>query len=109
MPDIEVANYKRLTIDKLNNEGCMNVFEALLADIREEFISKYKDYLFHKNDKNNCNTYFLSYKRIKNYILSDDFAALTGLDGASIVTTLETTAYNDFKWAVRRYYNGKVL
>ena len=109
MPEIDVTNYKRLTIDKLSDEGCMNVFEALLTDIREEFISKYTDYLFHRNDKKNCEAYFLSYKRIKKYILSDDFAALTGLDGANIVTTLEETAYNDFKWMVRRYYNGKVF
>lgn len=104
---IDTRKYKRITIDQLNNQGCLNVLEAFLKELREEFVSTYKDYIKYPNDKK----YAECYKHIRDYILSDDFAYLTGLKGSDIIDALEKSVFSNSKWTNYKggYVNGKIL
>jgi hypothetical protein len=37
MPVIDTSEYKRLTIDKLNTKGCLNLLEAFLREASKSF------------------------------------------------------------------------
>ena len=38
MPVINTKGYKRLTIDELNMNGCINLLEAFVSDVSQSFI-----------------------------------------------------------------------
>lgn len=79
-------NIPRLTIDKLNNDGCFRLLEAFLKYVAEDYCSALRTFLKDKNDKT-------SYKHLvsaRNFFLSDYFSNLTGLCGEDIVSRLDT-------------------
>lgn len=76
---------KRLDITRISTEGCLNLLEAFLTELMEDYKYIYRDYL---NDKNNKKLRG-SYEKYRNLFLSDYFAALTGLDGASVLESLD--------------------
>lgn len=80
-----VKNYKRLTIDRLNDEGCMNLLTAFVTSLTEEYKNAMAIFLQDKTDKEN-------YKHLVNlreYILSEHFANMTHLDGETILAKLD--------------------
>lgn len=87
MPKIKYSTkpYKRLTIDDISDEGCMNLFEALLQEIGTEYrlcAIQYKEHPEVEGSKEH-------YEKCREYILSDFFHDLTGLDGDSIVKSFD--------------------
>ena len=85
MPKVDFKNVPRLTIDKLNNEGCLKLLETFLAYTAEDYTMALRTWLRDKSDKDNY-THYLS---IRNFFLSDYFANLTSLDGEAIVSRLD--------------------
>ena len=78
---------ERLTIDRLDDRGCINMLAALLRHMSKEFREAYKSYLIDPTDKR----VRMQYKHIRNEFLSSYFMNLTKLDGACIVKELEET------------------
>lgn len=76
--------YERLTIDKISNEGCVNVLEAFLGKIGLEYRTALQACC---EDPSN-ETFQERYEDSKNFILSDYFKKLTNLDGEVIIETL---------------------
>lgn len=79
------ANYSRLTIDKLNDDGCINLLEAFLVYMTDNYRSALSTFLADKNDKNG----YESYKSIRDFFLSDYFTQLTNLKGEDILYRLD--------------------
>ena len=85
MPVIDTSKYKRLTIDKLNTKGCLNLLEAFLREASKSFKTAYLRYL--ENPHNiDIAEHYMEYR---NFFLSDYFSELTCLDGEEIVASLE--------------------
>ena len=89
--DVSVKGYKRLTIDDLNTEGCLNFLEAFLNELSIDFTTSYRNHLMYLGD----NHYKEHYLVVRNFILSDYFHMLTGLIGEDIVYSLETSVRNE--------------
>ena len=85
MPVIDTSGYKRLTIDKLNTKGCLNLLEAFLREASTSFQTAYLRYLENPSNKDIAD----HYKEYKKFFLSDYFSELTCLDGKEIVDSLE--------------------
>ena len=82
---IMATGYKRMTIDEISNEGCLNILEAFLESIGNEYKDAAMMYRLHKSviDRDHLN-------KLRNYLRSEDFSALTNLDGSAIVSTLDS-------------------
>lgn len=76
---------RRLTIDRLNDDGVVNLLEAILNSLYEDFVSAYNAYHDNPSDKKN----YLSFLHIKEIICSKYIADLTGISGFEIVKQLE--------------------
>ena len=83
---------KRLTIDKLNNDGVVNLLEAILSSLYDDFVSAYNAY--HENPAEKKN--YLSFLHIKEIICSKYIADLTGISGFEIVEQLEAKCNKEF-------------
>ena len=93
MPKLD--NIPRLTIDKLNNDGCFRLLETFLAYIAEDYCSALYAYL---NDKS-CKESYNHYLRARDFFLSDYFANLTDLCGEDIVSRLDAKVMGRVKRA----------
>lgn len=85
MPKVDFKNVPRLTIDKLNEEGCLKLLEAFLAYTAEEYTMALCNWLKNKGNKDN----YKHYLNLRDFFLSDYFANLTNLDGEAIVSRLD--------------------
>ena len=85
MPVINTKGYKRLTIDELNMNGCINLLEAFVSDVSQSFIIACRKCIENPQDEK----YRENYNNYKDLILSEYFGQLTGLDGRVIVDSLE--------------------
>lgn len=75
----------RITIDKLNDEGCLNFLEMFLSTLAEDYFSAYVDYV-----KNSTSSVADSnYVRMREFFLSDYFSLLTNLDGSAVLAGLD--------------------
>ena len=92
--------YKRLTLDKLNDQGVTNLLEEIVSCTRQDFISAYISMMDNMGDKKAVQ----SYENMKDYIRSQYFCALTGLNGEDIVRVLEKECSQIW----RRIANAKV-
>ena len=92
MSDIkcDMSNYKRLTIDRLNEDGCINMLSYFLKNMSEEFQASYFSYLRDKKNKDALK----HYTRMREFYLSDYFTQLTNLDGRMVLQQLEKS-YED--------------
>ena len=81
---ISTKGYRRLTIDQLNTEGCINLLEAFVRSLSAEYTNSIYMY---SRDKSKASYENLS--KIRQLFLSKYFSDLTGLDGESIVRKLE--------------------
>lgn len=99
-----------MTIDKLNDDGCLNILEALLENTAIEFAKAYCEYISNPNDEYSSEVYNMH----RDFILSEYFGQLTGLDGNEIVRSLEHLLHkeegsvwqNFLKWMMER---GSIL
>lgn len=87
---IEVQGYHRLTMDDLNQTGCLNLLTAFVKDVGMEYRSALVNY---RNNKSKDASEHL--KKIRSYIASDYFSQLTTLDGTALISSLD------------RYYNKR--
>lgn len=88
----------RLTIDKINDEGCLNLLEMFLSQLAEDYHFILEDFVHHPSDKNVRN----NFKKMRRFILSNYFAALTGIEGRDIIGTLDGKygpALEVYEWA----------
>lgn len=76
---------KRLTIDQLDDQGCMNVLCAFMERLSED----YRDSLaiLRKNPRSKENLRHV--RELREYFTSEEFGLLTNLDGKAIVEKLE--------------------
>lgn len=81
----DFMNTERLTIDKLNDDGCINLLEAFLVYMSDTYRSALSTFLADKNDKKG----YESYKSIRDFFLSDYFTQLTNLKGEDILSRLD--------------------
>lgn len=79
------ATESRLTIDRLCDEGCINVLKAFVRQLSMEYTAAYTMMLRTPNDKKTKELL----ERTKSLILSPYFEALTNLEGLPIVEQLE--------------------
>lgn len=79
------ATESRLTIDRLCDEGCINVLKAFVRQLSSEYTTAYTMMLRTPNDKKTKELL----ERTKSLILSPYFEALTNLEGLPIVEQLE--------------------
>lgn len=80
-----IATEDRLTIDRLCDEGCINVLKAFVRQLSSEYTTAYTMMLRTPNDKKTKELL----ERTKSLILSPYFEALTNLEGLPIVEQLE--------------------
>ena len=80
-----VETESRLTIDRLCDEGCVNVLKAFVRQLSREYTTAYTMMLRTPNDKKTKELL----ERTKSLILSPYFEALTNLEGLPIVEQLE--------------------
>lgn len=80
-----VETESRLTIDRLCDEGCVNVLKAFVRQLSREYTTTYTMMLRTPNDKKTKELL----ERTKSLILSPYFEALTNLEGLPIVEQLE--------------------
>ena len=86
-----VKKYKRLTIDKLSYDGCLNFLEAYVKYVSDEYVSIYNKYI---HDPKNIQI-SKCYRKYRRYLLSCEFGLLTGLDGTVVVQGLENMVNNN--------------
>lgn len=82
---VRVDRFPRLTIDKICEEGCINVLQAFCAQLANEFRSALDQFMKNKSDPE----LFDHYKKMKDYFCSEYFGLLTNLDGPAIVSAIE--------------------
>lgn len=85
---INARNYVRLTADKISYDGCINLIEAFLRYLGEDFRSAYHTLRASPKDKGAIK----HYKQYTDFIKSEYFRMLTGLDGESLLDSLERDA-----------------
>ena len=79
----------RLTIDRLNDYGCVNILVALIKSMGREYMHAKREY-----DKDHDDfTARSQFECIRNEFLSEYFTKLTGIVGADIVNQLDS-GYN---------------
>jgi len=76
---------KRLTIDELNDAGCMNMLCAMVKLLARDFRRLHKALMDNPNDTRA----YRRYRDCRNVFLSSYFNDLTNLNGLEIVTQLE--------------------
>lgn len=76
--------YERLTIDRICNEGCVNILEAFLERIGIEYRTALQAWCEEPSNED----FQKRYEESKSFILSDYFKKLTNLDGEAIVEAL---------------------
>ena len=77
--------YIRLTIDKLNPDGCLNLLEYMLTSIGQEYAYVANDLKKRPNDPDCLHMY----NKVKDFIESDYFSRLTGMNGRQVFRSLE--------------------
>lgn len=83
--NVSISNYQRLTIDKLCNEGCVNILEFFLGEVNQEYVfaaNNLRDDPYEEH-------YIKRYCEIKDFIESNYFSKLTGLNGKEVFAELE--------------------
>ena len=90
---ISTRGYKRLTIDDLNYDGCLNLLEAFVHSLSEEYSNAL--YMFRKYKTDDHRE---ALENVREVFLSKYFADLTGLRGDDILSRLE-----------QQYMNKKVV
>lgn len=78
------VKYERLTIDKISNEGCVNVLIGFLDLVGKEYRYALDAHCADPTDECALERYESS----RDFILSDYFKKLTGLDGQGIIDTM---------------------
>ena len=81
----KLSNFQRLTIDKLDDEGCLKILEAFVSYAARDYRAAFHSYLDNKRDKNN----YYYYIQAREFFLSDYFHDLTGLFGEDILEMLD--------------------
>lgn len=79
------SEHNRITIDQICNEGCINLLEAFLGELSMEYCSAYTKYINNPNDPDNI----VRYNKVREFIESNYFEKLTGLNFEDLVPTLE--------------------
>lgn len=87
---------RECSIKKINDDGCVFLLEAFLANLAEDYYSAYCYHIENLKDAKSG----VTYRKLRNFITSDYFNALTGLDGKAIVKGLDVV--NE-----RRYAEGE--
>lgn len=75
----------RLTADRLNTDGCINLISFLVEEVCRDYADAYAMHLKNPHSQG-CR------KRrdtLRSYIMSDYFCNLTSLDGANVVELIE--------------------
>lgn len=80
-----VKDYQRLTIDKLSDEGCMNLLEAFCKCLGEDLKNAYLQLLANPKSKD----HIAHYRNLSQLCRSRYFSELTNLDGDMIVNSIE--------------------
>lgn len=78
-------NYKRITLAELNDDGCLNLLEAYVKSLAEDYRSALRLFLADKKDKKTYD----SLMNIRNIFLSKYFSDMTGLNGEAILYQLD--------------------
>jgi len=78
--------YRRLTIDALNDEGCLNLLEEFLSLLGVEYTESFRLAKRYPRDK----TYSKHLECLDEFIKSDYFGRLTGLDGPALIDALRS-------------------
>ena len=86
-----MATPERLTLDALDDYGCITMLGAMLTQMSRDFQSAYAHYLEDPYDA----IMYLQYDRIRKEFLSEYFHNLTHLNGREIVTQLEQKVRED--------------
>ena len=82
---LSVANYKRMTIDDLSDDGCMNLLEAFCKGLGEDLKNAYLQLLANPKSKD----HIAHYRNLSQLCRSKYFSELTNLDGEMIVNSIE--------------------
>ena len=85
-----IGEQDRLTIDRLDDEGCLNLLEAFLVSLSEDYRNAMVTFL---NDKKDKKSYELLTK-LRYFFLSEYFYNLTGLNGKNILSSLDKPFLN---------------
>jgi len=80
----------RLTVEKLNDRGCINMLCVMVKHMRRDFVDSYCSYLVNPSSPK----LERQYNDIKEEFQSDYFKDLTGMDGKWIVKKLEAGVRN---------------
>lgn len=81
----------RLTVERLNDSGCINLLGFMLKRMSREFKHSYRGYLLDPSDIKA----YMQYRQVRNEFLSEYFHDLTNLDGKRIVRRLEAIVRQD--------------
>lgn len=81
----DFADVERLTIDTVNDDGCLNLLEMFLTQLSEDYRFALDDFM--RNQKNKKSKKGLMW--LRQFIRSNYFASLTGLDGSEVISTLD--------------------
>lgn len=82
---IDFKDYKRLTIDQLNDKGCFNLVYYVLKQMAAEYQNALYMLMIDKKNQDRIK----HYQKICDWFLSSDFIKLTNLDGQAIIDQLE--------------------
>lgn len=88
----DISKYERITIDKLNEKGCMNILGVFMEKVSREYVTALRNFRRDMNDE--CARE--KYVSTRNFICSDYFCALTGLDGSAIADTIDRNYASTF-------------
>ena len=94
--------YKRITADKINNEGVIHLLEQFVKEIRDDYISAYVSMMDNYLDPKAHD----SYKKMKELVCSEHFYLLTGLNGKDLIKGLDDECSRIYKEGI---LNGKIL
>lgn len=81
----DFADVERLTIDMVNDDGCLNLLEMFLTQLSEDYRFALDDFM--RNQKSKKSKKGLMW--LRQFIRSKYFASLTGLDGGEVISTLD--------------------
>lgn len=84
---VDLERTPRLTIDRLNYDGCYQLLEAFLRYVADDYIASLQTYLKDKNDKKSYEHYINS----REFFLSSYFSDLTGLYGEDVISRLDAS------------------
>lgn len=90
-------NYVRLKPEDISDEGALNLAEAMIGSISED----YQNYIKHAKENPDDKRTALNWYKLISYIRSDDFNALTMGNGPAFTSQLERT----YGYLSNEYYN----